>query len=139
MKSLAIPPYLQDGRQLRSLVHQVREFVKDKSNAACPLLAPLCLLRSIAKKSIPRNSNIFDGNSFTREGGDQLAGEHEPLCSGSGLFCQEVAMWFFGFVSVYACREVTLQEEGLAQAPSSIEEQHLPTRSVALPRAVQDC
>src|ERR1700726_3595255 len=111
MNGLAVPPSLQDGRQLRSLVHQVWEFIKDKSEAARPLLAPFCLLRSVAKKSVPRNSNIFGGDSFTREGGDQLAGEHEPLCGGSRLFCQEVAMWLFELVSVCASREVALQEE----------------------------
>src|SRR5271168_3493989 len=139
MNGLAIPPCLQDGRQLRSLVHQVREFIEDKSKAACPLLAPLCLLRSVAQKSVPRNSNILRGDSFTRKGCDQLPGEHEPLCSGSGLLRKKVAVWLFVLVSVYASREVALQEECLAQPPASVQEQHLPTGPVALPCAVQGC
>jgi hypothetical protein len=61
--------------------------IEDKSKAACPLIAPIRLLRSVAKKSVPRNSNILGGDSFTREGCDQLAGQREPLCGGSGLLC----------------------------------------------------
>src|SRR5258708_31739859 len=101
MNSLAIPPCLQDGGQLRSLVHQVREFIEDKSKAACPLFAPLCLLRSVAKKRVPRNGNILGGDAFTRKCCDQLAAEREPLCRGGGLLCQVVAVWLFGLCSAY--------------------------------------
>ena len=68
-----------------------------------------------------------------------MAGEREPLCSGSGLLCEELAVRLFVPVPVCARREVTLQEESLAQPPASIQEQHLPTCSAALPCAVQGC
>src|SRR5271165_1116394 len=120
MNGLAIPPCLQDGRQLRSLIHQVREFIEDKSKAACSLLTPLCLLRGIAKKSVPRNGKILSSDIVGRQGGDQLAGEREPLCSGSGLLCKKVAVGLFVVMAVYTSREVTLQEECLTQPSAPI-------------------
>jgi hypothetical protein len=48
-------------------------------------------------------------------------------------------VWLVTLISVYASREVTLQEECFAQPPASIEEQHLPTCSVVLPGTVQGC
>src|ERR1700678_763967 len=59
MHGFASPPCLQDGRQFWSPGYHVREFIEDKSKAPCALFASLCLLRSIAKKSVPRNNNIL--------------------------------------------------------------------------------
>src|SRR6202453_3072479 len=136
MHGLAIPPCLQDGRQLRSLVHQVREFIEDQRKTPRGLLPFLRLLRGVAKKSVPRNGNILGSDAFGGQGCNQLAGQREPLCRSSGLLCKKVAVGLFVLTAVYTSREVTLQEECLAQPPASIQEQHLPTGPVALPGAI---
>jgi hypothetical protein len=64
MHGFASPLCLQDGRQFWSPGYRVWEFIEDKSKAPCAVFASLCLLRSIAKKSVARNNNFLGGDAF---------------------------------------------------------------------------
>src|ERR1700723_3017070 len=99
----AVPPCLQDGRQLRSLSNQIRKLVENQSESARALFACLGLLRGIAQKGIPGDGNFLGGDALRRQGRHQLACEREPLRGSRRLLSQEVAVRLFRLISPGAC------------------------------------
>lgn len=135
--TFAVPPRLQDGRKLRSLGDQIREFIEDQGEASRAFFPRLRLLRGVAQKGIPGDGNFLSGNSLGWQGCDQLTCKHQPLRRGGRLLGEKVAMRLFRLISSDPCCEVPLEQECLAQSPTAVEKEHLPTGPVAFPSAIQ--
>lgn len=136
MQALAVPPGLQDGRQVRRLLHQVGELVQDQAE---PLLKVSGLvaagLGDVAQQGIPGDGDLGGVEEGIGEGVQQLGGKVQPLLDGGGLVGQKVAVGPRRLVGIGGTGEEALEQVGLAQAAATVEHRHLAAALSLCPRA----